>query len=524
MGNAIKGLCAQVGHFFSERSISQKTLGRACTVLFFSMLVPLILIALYNYPADDDFAFTLPAATAWVQTGSLPAVLRAIYEKTYSTYMTWQGNFVSTFFFALNPLIVNLDFYFLSNWFLLFLLCASIAYLLKALLKTLHCNQKSVFWIVYTAFMILALQFMPCIGEGIFWHNGGMYTVASCTLFFTLGLLTHCNAPQTRRQSIWRGAALALCGFMLGGSFYGPALAALVLLTLLCLRSFISKSPNRFYCLLTLCFFLVSFMISVTAPGVTLRQERLGEPMTPLLALIHTALDSFDLAGDWLSPQLLAMALLVVPVLWAPLRKSPFQFRHPFWFFIMLYGLFSSSLAPGLYTGSSYGMGRYMNIIYFNFLTMAFGSLAYAEGWLIRFLERRTESGLASQALALSSNLGQRFTALTLAFSIAFLTLGGFAFTIMNTSSVNALKALVTGEAAQFRQDMKAREEYIRVTDSDVVAVRALNSQPYVFKPDKLPFQGIYGRVRYMKWYFELFYNAAQSQEVQQSSGVNHAP
>ena len=45
----------------------------------------------------------------------------------------------------------------------------------------------------------------------------------------------------------------------------------------------------------------------------------------------------------------------------------------------------------------------------------------------------------------------------------------------------------------------------MRVTDSDLVDVEVLSSQPYVFKRDRLPLQGIYGTVRYMRMYFELF-------------------
>ena len=91
---------------------------------------------------------------------------------------------------------------------------------------------------------------------------------------------------------------------------------------------------------------------------------------------------------------------------------------------------------------------------------------------------------------------------------MALTALGGFAFTIMNTSSLSAAKSLVTGEAARFREEMAVRQEYIRVTDSDEVDVPALSGQPYVFKYDRLPLQGFYGTVRYMRMYFELFYNA----------------
>lgn len=507
MRKTIRQACTSIGAFFSERTIQQKTLSKACIVILVGMLIPLFLIALFNYPADDDFKAALPGATVLAQSGSIVEVAKTIFQQTYECYMTWTGNFVSNTLVPLSPMLVNINLYFLSNWFVLALLCLSIGYLLKALLHTLGATPKSVFWIAYTAVMVLVLQFMPSIGDSIYWHTGGMYTVVSCTLMLTLGMLVHCAAPQSRARGIWRGVMLALCGFMLGGSFYGPALGALVLLVLLTLRGFLQKNSNRFYCLLTLGFYCISFGISVMAPGIALRQEFFGQPMNPLSAVLVSVLDSFDLVGGWLSPQLFAMAMLLIPILWKPLKESRLQFRHPFWFMVMLYGLFSATLVPGVYTGSSYGMGRYMNTIYFHFLIMALGSLAYAEGWCIRFLQRRKESQAAHQTLSLCANLGNRFTALYLAICISFLILGGFAFTIMNTSSVCATKSLITGEAAQFRRDMEERQEYIRVTDSDVVQVKPLASQPFVFKPDKLPFQGIYGRVRYMKWYFELFYN-----------------
>jgi hypothetical protein len=44
-----------------------------------------------------------------------------------------------------------------------------------------------------------------------------------------------------------------------------------------------------------------------------------------------------------------------------------------------------------------------------------------------------------------------------------------------------------------------------------VVAVGTLFRDRSGFKPDKLPFQGIYGTVRYMKWYFELFHDGAST-------------
>ncbi|MDD3410945.1 MAG: hypothetical protein PHY12_09075, partial [Eubacteriales bacterium] len=274
--------------------------------------------------------------------------------------------------------------------------------------------------------------------------------------------------------------------------------------------AFVRRQPNRGFCLLSVCCFLLTFAFNLMAPGIAARQSATGEPTSPLMTVITTVLDSFDTFGGWLSPHLIAMLMLALPVLWKPLKESGLSFKHPFWFFVLMYGLFSASMAPGVYVMNTYDKGRYMNVIYLEFLLLAFAASAYAEGWLIRFLERR--GGEKSGALRAARPLGQRFTALYLALSLALLTFGGFSFTIMNTSSVCALKSLVTGEAAQFHREMKQREEYIRVTPSDDTHVSQLSGQPYIFKADKLPLQGTFGRLRYMKWYFELFYSAEPPQ------------
>ena len=76
-------------------SLSRRTLARVMAAVFFVSLIPLIVIACYNYPADDDFNFVLPAADAWVRTGSLAEVAKAIWNKGVDTYASWQGDFVN---------------------------------------------------------------------------------------------------------------------------------------------------------------------------------------------------------------------------------------------------------------------------------------------------------------------------------------------------------------------------------------------------------------------------------------------
>ena len=82
MGNRLGNLNRRVGAWMLRAGLTRKQLAMLCGALAAASLVPLVLIALYNYPADDDFAFTLPAATAWLQTHSLWAALQAVVQKT----------------------------------------------------------------------------------------------------------------------------------------------------------------------------------------------------------------------------------------------------------------------------------------------------------------------------------------------------------------------------------------------------------------------------------------------------------
>ena len=149
--------------------------------------------------------------------------------------------------------------------------------------------------------------------------------------------------------------------------------------------------------------------------------------------------------------------MLVVPVLWKPLRESRYLFRHQLGVAVVLYGMYAASLTPGVYTGFGYTTSRYLNAIYINFLIMIFGSVLYIEGSLIRWMEKYGSLGGSNGFVC----HGRRFCAFYLAVSLALFTLGGFASTIMNRPSINATKVLVTGEAAQFHREMLDRQAYI---------------------------------------------------------------
>ena len=74
------------------------------------------------------------------------------------------------------------------------------------------------------------------------------------------------------------------------------------------------------------------------------------------------------------------MLLLILPALWKPLRDSRFHFRRPFWVLIALYGLYSATIVPGIYTHAGYDTQRYLNALYLYFLIFIIGGVDLSGG------------------------------------------------------------------------------------------------------------------------------------------------
>ena len=135
----------------SRLGLSQEQMAKVMAILFALMLIPLMAIAFYNYPADDDFPYTVDASAAWVQTRSIGAVLSAIIGKIVHSYQNSFGLFMHPLYNSTNALIFGIEWYFLNNWYVLAMVCLSVGYLLKGVVRGLLNASRSAFWIVYTS-------------------------------------------------------------------------------------------------------------------------------------------------------------------------------------------------------------------------------------------------------------------------------------------------------------------------------------------------------------------------------------
>ena len=77
--------------------------------LWLLILVPLVLGAKAAHPATDDFTFALYTHPTWVETGSLPHVIKDALSYTLRTWRDWQGTMTGVVVMALGPTAFTLE-------------------------------------------------------------------------------------------------------------------------------------------------------------------------------------------------------------------------------------------------------------------------------------------------------------------------------------------------------------------------------------------------------------------------------
>lgn len=300
-------------------------------------------------------------------------------------YNTWQGTFVAMFSCAFQPLAISVDLFWITPVSVLALLALSAWYLVRQLGRcVLNARTVSTQLVLFAVLMTLLLQYAPGLREMLYWQSAIQYTLSLIALMLLLGLLLRLHLPQSRVAYGFRSLAVLLLAFALGGLPYPLALGCTVGMALIaawCLRK---RSPARPAAVLGFVGILAALIIVVIAPGNSVRQARVGDSMNPVLAVIHSLVESLSCAADWLGPQTLGAALLMALLLWQPLKACRVRFRNPGWFSFFSFGVLAASYVPPIYaTGvDSYKLDRILGSLYMLYALLLFLNLAYWLGWL----------------------------------------------------------------------------------------------------------------------------------------------
>ena len=477
-----------------KRRLLEKTLALLCALGLVLSLVPLYAMGFFSFACYDDYGFSILTHDAWRSTHSLWAVLQAAWQNTTGIRYTWEGTYTTSLISALQPAVFGDQMYFITT---LLLLTAFLACLYSFLRRTLRpCLSRERFVILYAAFAVLMVNFLPDKRESFFWFNGGV----AYTLMWSLMLLRWSVAIGFARQRRkGRGALqyglLLLLSLAMGGAKYSTVLFALCTDALLLLWLFCKKHPRRWLMLPAFGLMLGGFFFSVTAPGNQVRAATLSGNLGVVKTLAEAFYFGAALIGSWFTPQLAAVWFIALWALRDSLRKTSFSFPRPVILTVLVFGLFCSQLVPTLYTGNYLGDGRVKNTYYFTYVLMGAGLLLYWYGW---FLHRKpATAGISSRpapsALTASSVKGVPLKAIAIVLMVLIVGCVGFkpegcaSYGPQNTTTGESVRSFLQGKPQQYKARMTERLKGLNDPDErDYVFDRERVEAPGVLMKDDL--------------------------------------
>lgn len=324
-------------------------------LLYLISLIPIFLFSSYCHPLADDFTYGLLVHRAVVSGGGIPEILSAAAETVRDYYFTWQGTFSAIFLFALQPGAFSESAYFLTPFIIIGCLSLSTFVLMHFVYCRLLGGKSSQAVILSALTLLLSVQMVTNQAQAFYWFNGASYYAVfySFSLLFFAGIGTLLLDAGKKVHPVLTGCC-ALLAVLIGGGNYSTALTTSFIASVLCAAWLFFKKPGRFRLAVILLILLVSFAISVLAPGNAVRAAREAS-ISPVLAILLSLSNAVIWVMSWVNlPQIVLFAIAGVFFYCLPDRRI-LPFRHPVLASILIFGLYASQYTPA---AVCYGLHR----------------------------------------------------------------------------------------------------------------------------------------------------------------------
>lgn len=469
-------------------------------VLFVLSLIPLLIISRSALPTQDDFSYGMSSAQAWQETGSLLQTIVAAVQRTRDTYETWQGTFVAIFFMSIHPAIFGAGFYMLGVIFVILLFAGANLFLLKVMLMDYLKLDKHSCGIVALLFTFISMQFVFSAREGFFWYNSAMFYSGFHSLSLIMMGLVGMALREEGKSGIISYILVPVLAFLVGGSNFISALTTAIILALvlawLGYKHFYMKEAVELrkwlVPILGFAAIFVSLIISVTAPGNALRQVVIEEGgygirMNPVLAVFQSFRHGF-LFFTTVRSQVLPLPIwaalgCMTPIIYKAARrivhKGVFLHKYSILAVPLLYGVYASTFTPNLYSMSSFGPNRVVNVNFYWFLLFAFVAIVFICGNIAAMLDSGRFSAVRIKNSEGNPNNIGRTTMIGLAVFLLS-CMYAVAVDVNSMMSTSAARSVINGEARTYRIEYFERIKRLREPGANPEEIPFFTVFPYV--------------------------------------------
>ena len=457
-------------------------------------LIPILYVSFYSHPLYDDFGFSEYVHDAIINDGGFFKIIAAAFSQVKESYFSWQGTFSAIFLFSLQPGVFSDDLYFLTTFIMVFILIVSYFFFIDTFVVRWMKSRRS--YGVLTAGLILfcSIQFVYDKREGFYWYNGASYY----TIFYSLSLilfalLIRMALTEGRKKRIALFVASILLAAFVGGGNYTTCLLTAIVLFLAVLVQFKNKFESRRLIAIIFIVFMISFVISMVAPGNSVRAA-LCDGMSPIKAIFLSVFYAFVKIGEWTDLQQVAVFLFLTPFIFNIAKKSNFSFKYPFIVIVIAFGCFAAQMTPSLYALSSLGSGRQINIYYYAYYFLMLFIIFYLCGWLSR--KNAVQISLEKISTPINSICG-------ILVILVLFGAGCFEYSYHNMTSVDTTLAIINGTVYEYDAEY---EEILEEIQAGTTYVNDIETSPDFFGQLGITAEDDYWVNRQIAEYFNVDY------------------
>lgn len=445
-------------------------------ILLLLSLLPLLYIAQYDLPTDDDLqSYELGTAKVWAETHSVSAVFKAAFDSTVSYYNTWQGTYFASFLMYLLPSVLPLSLYGWTPAIMLFALIASTLFAGYALTVRQFRISRADWLLISLTALLFQIQILPSIKEGIFWlSSASLYLLSYCHLLLMFAFLQIARTAKSGFMRAISGVITALLAFALAGGAFMLLIPTILVTAFILIRDIAGK--NKRHIILTSALLLVlafGTILSTTAPGNQLRMEYFrtyngAQESNLIRAALQSIKSGVVFVGKYSGFALFLFSGVCAAAFYPALKRSAAQFYHPLVVVFATSALFCMLFFPTYYSISNAGPARQENIVYLMLYWYYAVNVFNLEGWLIQ--KRRADLWITELQSTMKGQNAVPARFLRRAILIAVTVLAFFAFAqresgLHANNSVLAVSEISSGVAADHYQQLLTKLQGGSITD-----------------------------------------------------------
>ena len=470
--------------------ITDKKIYIVMLIGFLISLIPIIVLATYNFPCGDDFSASDDVRLAWMHTGSVIALLKAAWDNVVFNYLEWSGVYMSVFWTSLQPGLFGEQFYWLTTFITVGLFCMAVSYFVHVIFTKYFPIEGYAAKCLGILYLFTIIQCVPYGNEGLFWHAGtANYCWAFSFLVILISLMLSIYKEKRSSYRIIKCAMACIFAIFVGGGNYISGLQGTIwMVTAIGVIIVFEKWNNKgkyteilkanVTNLIPVIVLIIAFAFSVFAPGNEERKlESVGMGVVKAVFIsFYYCLEMF--VDEWLCWPILLLMALAIPFMWQIAKKQKFQFGYPAIVVLLCYAFASAAYTPLLYAQGNLAAPRVRNIIFFIEILMIYIALFYMTGWISKRIELKEKE----------TGMGVKYYICIVAMFFLFASAISIKADDSTFVASEAFFDIVSGQAAKYKEQNEERLVlYLDEDLKDIVVKRYVDPPMLLHVEDNVP-------------------------------------